>query len=195
MLPNSSSVPIAKRIRQAFGDKLPLFTSGTQRGTLTDSHTLLCCFVFLHRVASKLRLKIVFFRFSYQTSDWVASFTQDGILKRRSCSDGEEKLRNLSRTEYTSWKIRSPHHCLVAGSATNEQSETVWSCVVPPTHTNLHSETLKLFFFFLHFFELSLNPCRFPRSSHSLETPPTHCSAYTWRNVNVRSSSVWMNFT
>lgn len=39
MLPNSFSVPIAKRIRQAFGDKLPLFTSGTQRGTLTDSHT------------------------------------------------------------------------------------------------------------------------------------------------------------
>ena len=61
MLPNSSSVPIAKRIRQAFGDKLPLFTSGTQRGTLTDSHTFLFFFFvfFLHCVASMLRLKIV----------------------------------------------------------------------------------------------------------------------------------------
>lgn len=39
MLPNSFSVTIAKRIRQAIGDKLPLFTSGTQRGTLTDSNT------------------------------------------------------------------------------------------------------------------------------------------------------------
>ena len=39
MLPNSSSVPIAKRIRQAIGDKLPLFTSGTQKGTLTYSNT------------------------------------------------------------------------------------------------------------------------------------------------------------
>lgn len=59
MLPNSSSVPIAKRIRQAFGDKLPLVTSGTQRGTLTDSHTLLFFVFFLHCVASMLRLKIV----------------------------------------------------------------------------------------------------------------------------------------
>lgn len=40
MLPNSFSVPIAKRIRQAIGDKLLLFTSGTQRGTLTHSNTL-----------------------------------------------------------------------------------------------------------------------------------------------------------
>ena len=38
MLPNSFSVPTTKRIRQAIGDKFPLFTSGTQRGTLTDSN-------------------------------------------------------------------------------------------------------------------------------------------------------------
>lgn len=34
MLPNSFSVPIAKRIRQAIGNKLLLFTSGTQKGTV-----------------------------------------------------------------------------------------------------------------------------------------------------------------
>lgn len=33
MLPNSFSVPISKRIRQTFGDKLPLLTSDTQERT------------------------------------------------------------------------------------------------------------------------------------------------------------------
>lgn len=37
MLPNSSSAPITERIRQAIGDKLPLFTSDTKRETLTQT--------------------------------------------------------------------------------------------------------------------------------------------------------------